>query len=149
MTQTHDLIQGTPAWDQFRLTHFGASEAAAMLGLSPKVKRTELLHAKKTGLAREFSDWVQANILEPGHDMEASARPLIEKIIGEDLYPVTCSDGDLSASCDGLTVDDRIAMEHKRWNVAYAAIVAGGQVPAGADGHRRREADLRHVGRHG
>lgn len=129
MKQTHDLVQGTDAWDQFRLEHFGASEAAAMLGLSKKTTRNELLRMKKTGIAKTFSEWLQVNVLDHGHEVEALARPHIEKLIGEELYPVTCSDGKESASCDGLTMDDRIAMEHKQWNEALVAIVVAGQVP--------------------
>ncbi|MDP9992017.1 putative phage-related endonuclease [Variovorax boronicumulans] len=129
MKQQHDLVQGTSEWDQFRLEHFGASEAAAMLGLSKKTTRNELLRMKKTGIAKTFSDWLQVNVLDHGHEVEAMARPHIEKLIGEELYPVTCSDGKESASCDGLSMDDRIAMEHKQWNETLAAIVAAGQVP--------------------
>ncbi|WP_027730038.1 YqaJ viral recombinase family protein [Variovorax paradoxus] len=129
MKQTHDLVQGTDAWDQFRLEHFGASEAAAMLGLSKKTTRNELLRMKKTGVAKTFSEWLQVNVLDYGHEVEALARPHIEKLIGEELYPVTCSDGKESASCDGLTMDDRIAMEHKQRNETLAAVVAAGQVP--------------------
>ncbi len=51
--KTHNLKQGTPEWHQFRLNHFGASEAAAMLGISNKVTRNELLHMKRTGQAKE------------------------------------------------------------------------------------------------
>lgn len=123
------LIQGTDAWHQYRLNHFGASEAAAMLGISPKVKRTELLHMKHTGNAKEFSDWVQENILDYGHEVEALARPIVEADIGDDLYPVTCSEGKLSASCDGLTMSEEIAWEHKQWNAALAAAVAAGIQP--------------------
>ncbi|MDB5988889.1 MAG: hypothetical protein JWQ10_292 [Herbaspirillum sp.] len=125
----HDLVQGSPEWQQFRLTHFGASEAAAMLGISPKVKRTELLHMKHTGTAKEFSDWVQANILDYGHEVEALARPLVEQIIGDDLYPVTCSDGMYSASCDGLTMGEDVAFEHKQWNAKLAESVRAGVLP--------------------
>jgi len=126
---THDLLQGTPEWCQFRLAHDGASEAAAMLGLSKKVKRTELLRMKKTGIAREFTDWVQKNILDYGHEVEAMARPIVEELIGEDLYPVTCSEGRMSASCDGLTLGDDIAFEHKQFNRELAALVSSGIVP--------------------
>lgn len=129
MKQQHELVQGTDAWDLFRLDHFGASEAAAMLGLSKKTTRNELLRMKKTGIAKTFSEWLQVNVLDHGHEVEALARPHIEKLVGEELYPVTCSDGKESASCDGLSMDDRIAMEHKQWNEALAAIVAAGQVP--------------------
>jgi predicted phage-related endonuclease len=121
--QIHELTQGSDAWHRFRLEHFGASEAAAMLGLSTKVKRTELLHMKHTGTAKEFSDWVQENVLDHGHAVEALARPLAEELISDDLYPVTCSDGTLSASCDGLTMSEEIAFEHKQWNHALAASV--------------------------
>lgn len=129
MKQTHDLVQGTDAWDLFRLDHYGASEAAAMLGLSKKTTRNELLRMKKTGIAKTFSDWLQVNVLDHGHEVEAAQRPHIEKLIGDDLYQVTCSDGKISASCDGLTYDDRIAFEHKQWNEVLAALVALGEVP--------------------
>ncbi len=77
--QIHDLVQGSSDWDLFRLERFGASEAAAMLGISTRVRRTELLHMKHTGTPKEFSDWVQANILDYGHHVEALARPLVEE----------------------------------------------------------------------
>jgi predicted phage-related endonuclease len=125
----HNLVQGSPEWMQFRLEHFGASEAAAMLGLSTKVKRNELLHMKHTGTPQEFSDWVQENILDYGHEVEALARPIVEEIIGDDLYPVTCSLGRLSASCDGLTMSEDIAFEHKQWNAGLAESVRGGALP--------------------
>lgn len=125
----HNLIQGSPEWVTFRLNHHGASEAAAMLGLSKKVTRSELLHIKHTGIAKEFCAWVQKNILAHGHEVENLARPIIEKIIGEELYPVTCSISNLSASCDGLTMDDEIAFEHKQWNKELAASVKSGIVP--------------------
>lgn len=127
--QIHDLAQGSPEWQQYRLEKFGASEAAAMLGISTLVKRNELLHMKATGTAQEFSDWVQKNILDYGHEVEALARPLVEKLIGTELYPVTCSDGLLSASCDGLTMAEDVAFEHKQWNQALADAVAAGQLP--------------------
>lgn len=125
----HNLVQGSDEWAQFRLEHFGASEASAMLGISSKVKRNELLHMKHTGTAKEFSDWVQKNILDYGHEVEALARPIVEDLIGDDLYPVTCSLGRLSASCDGLTMSEAIAFEHKQWNVGLADAVRAGVLP--------------------
>ncbi|MFZ6727383.1 YqaJ viral recombinase family protein [Undibacterium sp. MH2W] len=127
--QIHELIQGTQEWHEFRANHWGASEAAAMLGLSTKVKRNELLHMKATGTAKEFSEWVQENILDHGHEVEALARPIVEKIIGDDLYPVTCSEGSMSASCDGLTMSEAEAFEHKQWNRELAESVKNGILP--------------------
>ncbi|MEQ1915173.1 MAG: YqaJ viral recombinase family protein, partial [Gallionella sp.] len=127
--QLHTLVQGSTEWVAFRAEHYGASEAAAMLGLSKKTSRTELLRLKSTGISKEFTDWVQKNILDKGHEVEAMARPIIEKQIGDDLYPVTVSNGKLSASCDGLTMDYSIAIEHKQWNAEYVAMVRSGVVP--------------------
>jgi predicted phage-related endonuclease len=127
--QIEKLTQGSPEWQQFRLTHFGASEAAAMLGISSRVSRTQLLHMKATSTAQEFSDWVQENILDYGHQVEAMARPLVEDMLGTELYPVTCSDGLLSASCDGLTLAEDVAFEHKQWNQALADAIAAGVLP--------------------
>ncbi len=126
-----NLVQGSPEWLQFRMQYHGASEAAAMLGLSSNMKRTELLRIKKTGTPKEFSDWVQEHVLDYGHEVEALARPLVEEDLGEDLYPVTCRDdeGWLSSSLDGLTMDGTTAFEHKQWNEALAASVRDGVVP--------------------
>lgn len=127
--EIHNLLQGSDDWHAFRFNHHGASEAAAMLGLSKKVTRSELVRMKATGLAKEFSDWVQENILDYGHEVEALARPLAERIIGEDLYPATLSLGRESASCDGLNMAETIGFEHKQWNAELAASVAAGVLP--------------------
>ncbi len=109
---THDLIQGTPLWHQFRLDHFGASEAAAMLGLSPYMSRTELLKQKATGIIEEVSD-VKQRLFDAGHAAEEGARKMAEFVLNDELYPATYSFGKLSASVDGITIDGRIAWEHK------------------------------------
>lgn len=135
--QIHALEQGTDAWNQFRLTHYGASEAAAMLGLSKKASRAELLRLKYLGDAKQFSEWVQEHILDRGHEVEALARPLVEDMIGEELYPVTCSaqlmpawaSYEMSASCDGLTMGEDVAFEHKQYAEELYASVAAGIVP--------------------
>lgn len=125
----HDLVQGTAPWKQFRLSKHGASEAAAMLGLSPYMKRSELLRMKHVGMPREFCEWVQSHVLDRGHAVEAMARPHIERLINDDLYPVTYSFGNLSASCDGLTLDGAIAMEHKQWSESLASRLHSGEMP--------------------
>lgn len=127
--KTHNLLQGSPQWLAYRFEHHNASEAAAMLGLSKTTTRTELLHTMHTGIGKEFSAWVQRNVLDYGHEVEAMVRPLVEAMIGESLYPVTCSDGKLSASVDGLTMTDEIAFECKQWNAEIAAQVAAGEMP--------------------
>lgn len=113
---THeDLVQGTPQWKAHRATHFNASDCPAMLNCSPYTTRTQLLHQLHTGMAPEVDAMTQRRFDE-GHRIEALARPLAAKIIGEDLYPVVGSDGELSASFDGLTMDESTAFEHKKLN---------------------------------
>jgi putative phage-type endonuclease len=124
----HNLEQGSESWLQFRLEHFGASEAAAAMGISPYMTRTDLLALKKTGIAKEVSANTQA-VFDKGHQVEALARPIVEALIGADLYPVTVSRGKLSASCDGLTMDDSIGFECKQFNKSLFESVNNGAVP--------------------
>lgn len=125
----HDLVQGTQEWLEFRKNMFNASEAAAMLGLSKKVTRNELLHMKKTGSAQAFSEWVQKNILDYGHEVEALARPIVEKAFEIDLYPITVSEGKISASLDGITLDDQFIFEHKQLNAELKEALSNDVLP--------------------
>ena len=113
--KTHTILQGSPEWLAYRATHFNASDAPAMMGCSPYKTRTELLHELKTGIVPTVDAATQRRFDE-GHRIEALARPLAEEIIGEDLYPVVGSEGELSASFDGLTMDETIVFEHKTLN---------------------------------
>ncbi|MDP3273414.1 YqaJ viral recombinase family protein [Limnobacter sp.] len=112
---THNLKQGSAEWHAYRAQHFNASDAPAMLGVSAYKSRTELLNERAAGLTAEVDAGAQY-IFDKGHEFEALARPLAEKIIGEDLYPVTGSEGKYSASFDGLTILNDVAFEHKTLN---------------------------------
>ncbi len=113
--QIHELTQGSNAWHAYRAQHFNASDAPAMLGCSPYKKRTELLHERHVGIAKEVDGATQV-LFDNGHRFEALARVPAEEIVGEDLYPVTGSSGKYSASFDGLTMAGNIAWEHKTLN---------------------------------
>ena len=113
----HSFAQGGPEWHAHRATKFNASDAPAMMGCSPHQTRTELLTRMKTGISQDVDAATQRRF-DDGHRFEALARPLAEQIIGEDLYPVTGSNGMLSASFDGLTMDESTAFEHKSLNDA-------------------------------
>ena len=128
--KTIHIIQGSPEWLQFRTTRFGSSEAASMLGLSKLCTRTELLRTKHSGIAKDFSDWLQRNVLDKGHAVEAATRPMIEEQIADQLYPVVCQgEGRLAGSCDGIDLDGQLLWECKQWNEALAAEVGAGRVP--------------------
>jgi putative phage-type endonuclease len=128
--QIHSLIQGSPEWHAYRANHFNASDAPAMMGASPYKTRSQLLAEYATGSAQEVDAATQRRF-DDGHRFEALCRPLGEKIIGDDLYPVVGSDGNLSASFDGLTMDESIAYEHKTLNDELRAVMVDGC--AGAD----------------
>lgn len=113
--QIVNLIQGSPEWHAHRRQHFNASDAPAMMGVSPYKTRSQLLHELATGLTADVDSGTQRRF-DDGHRAEALARPLAEKIIGEELYPVTGTNGKLSASFDGLTLMYDVAFEHKLAN---------------------------------
>ena len=126
--QEHKIIQGTPEWHEFRSRHLNASDAPAMMGESPYKTRDELLREKATGVAVDVSEETQRRF-DDGHRFEALARPLAEKIIGEELYPVVGSNGKFAASFDGMTMLGDVIFEHKTLNAALAAIGPDDQLP--------------------
>jgi len=126
--QVHNVQQGSPEWLALRANYYTASEAPAMMGHSKQMKRSDLLHAKKTGLDREISWWVQTFLFDKGHQYEAMARPLVEDSIGEELYPIVGTSGNLLASMDGATMLGETLFEHKMWNEELAAQVTAGEL---------------------
>jgi predicted phage-related endonuclease len=131
----HNLIQGSPEWKAYRAQHFNASDAPAMMGVSPYKTRAELLRELHTGVAADVDVGTQMRF-DNGHRAEALARPLAEEFIGAELYPVTGSEGRLSASFDGLTLDERIGFEHKALNNELRRCFA--QMETIAPAHRER-----------
>lgn len=123
-----DIIIGSPEWIDLD----SASEVPAMLGLSSYTSRTELLTLKKTGIAKEVDSATQARF-DKGHAVEALARPIIEKLIDDDLYPVSGSveiDGlELYSSFDGLTISETIVFEHKLMNAKLKQYLAKDLIP--------------------
>jgi putative phage-type endonuclease len=120
-----NLIQGSQEWHAHRAKHFNASDAPAMMDCSPYKSRAQLLRETATGIKPEIDPATQ-KIFDDGHRFEALARPLAEQIVGEELYPVTGTEGKLSASFDGLTMDESVAFEHKTLNAELREIMANG-----------------------
>lgn len=115
---THNLVQGTAAWHSYRAAHDNASDAPAMMGVSSYKTRDQLIAERATGIVPEV-DAATQRLFDSGHRFEALARPLAQKIIGEELYACTGSENEisrLSASFDGLTILEDVAFEHKRLN---------------------------------
>lgn len=118
----HNVTQGSPEWLALRRDYFTASEAAAMMGVSPYMTRTQLLDQKATGIVPDMSG--KEYLFAKGHAAEAAYRPIAEQHLEDDLYPVTGSiayeDLPLLASFDGLTMDRRICFEHKLFSQELA-----------------------------
>ncbi|MBI3157628.1 MAG: YqaJ viral recombinase family protein [Burkholderiales bacterium] len=138
----HDLIQGSPEWAAYRAGHFNASDAPAMLGVSPYKSRAQLLRELHTGVAAEIDTATHMRFAN-GHRAEALARPLAEEFIGAELYPVVGSDGRLSASFDGLTLDEITCFEHKALNdelrASFRAIADGADAQQALPLHHRAQ----------
>jgi len=123
----HNVAQGSAEWHALRAQHFTASEAPAMMGASKYQTRTELLTLKKTGITPDVTP-SQQFIFDKGHATEAAARPLVEVQIGEELYPVVGTLGNLLASMDGATMLGETLFEHKLWNESLVAQVKAGEL---------------------
>lgn len=123
----HNVAQGSAEWHALRAQHFTASEAPAMMGASKHQTRTELLTQKKTGITPDVTP-AQQYIFDKGHATEALARPLVEAMIGEELYPVVGTEGNLLASMDGATMLGETLFEHKLWNESLVAQVKAGEL---------------------
>jgi putative phage-type endonuclease len=121
----HKLKQGSPEWHAHRRNFRNASDAPAMMGCSPYQTREELLLKMSTGLAEDVSE-AQQQRFDDGHRYETLCRGLAEKIIGERLYPITGTEGNLGASFDGLTMSQEIAYEHKSLNNDLRAVMVPG-----------------------
>jgi putative phage-type endonuclease len=125
--QVHNVLQGSPEWHSLRANYFTASEAPAMMGVSKYQTRNELLTQKKTGIVPEVDGAVQ-RLFDQGHATEAMARPLVEELIGEELFPIVGTEGNLLASMDGATMLGETLFEHKLWGQNLAAQVRAGEL---------------------
>lgn len=111
--KTIDYEQNSPAWQEWRSSVYGASDAAAMLDISPYKSRDTLLQEKATGNSAPVSDWMKA-LFAAGHAAETAIMPVLEARIGEPLYNLVGEiDDHIAASFDGITYDHKTIVEHK------------------------------------
>lgn len=126
-----EVIQGSEEWKAVRAKHFCASEAAAMLGFSKFMSRSELLNQKYTGIAPEV-DANKQRLFDAGHASEAAARPIVEARINDELYPITCTldvEGmPLLASLDGINLSGERIWENKLYNASLETAIIEGEL---------------------
>lgn len=128
--KTLTLLQGSEEWLAHRRTTRNASDAPAMMGVSPYVSRTELLRQCASGVDREITDATQ-RVFDRGHEVEPALRALAEKLLNDELYPVTgvSDDGYLGASFDGITLFEDAIFEAKQHNADKRACILRGEIP--------------------
>lgn len=130
--KTLDVKQKSPEWLAIRENHFTASDAPAMMGVSPYQSRAAFLRRKALGSKKKSSS--NNPLFAAGHRAEEQYRPIAEELIGAALLPDTVSciiDGmPMLASLDGITLDGSLLWEHKLWNDSTALhIVETGEPP--------------------
>ena len=120
-----DLDQNTPAWEEWRRGGLGASDAAAILGVSPFKTPLRLWQEMTGAVAREEASFA----MRRGQRLEPMIRRWYESRVGHPMPPLCCEHRDhpwLKASLDGYDICDGHILEIKAPNqVAHAQALAG------------------------
>lgn len=102
------LVQGSAEWHAHRALYRNASESAAVMGASPWMT-TYQLWLVRTGR-------MEVPVTAPmrhGTEMEPKARAAYEAQTGLIMQPLVLTDGDYSASLDGITLEGDLLLEVK------------------------------------
>jgi putative phage-type endonuclease len=108
MSTIVNLVQGSAEWLGYRRSMRNASEAAAVLGISPWVTPYQLW-LLKTGRKEQAVNAAMLN----GTALEPEARSAYELETGHVMQPLVMQDGDYSASLDGITLQGDLIVEIK------------------------------------
>lgn len=124
------LAQGSPEWDAHRASARNASDAPALMGASPYVTRSELIRRRATGVHPEH-DAATLDRFRRGHEAESALRQLAELELNIEFYPLVSvsDDGYLSASFDGVSMDETVICECKMSNAEKIAAIDRGEIP--------------------
>lgn len=123
-----NLEQGTVEWLEFRRNKIGASDAAAVLGISPW-KTAKQLWREKMGYAEAPKI---SYAMQRGTDMEEEARLRYEERTGNIVFPAVESHPLyhwMIASLDGMTADGHTIVELKVPNQSVHSQALIGVVP--------------------
>lgn len=104
------LIQGSAEWHDHRRNHCNASEAGAVMNVSPWFPKnpSQLWDLKKGIKEVHFNSNMQHGI-----DTEPAARAYAESRLGDDFTPAVYVNGVYSASLDGINFDATFGIEIK------------------------------------
>ncbi|MBU0593847.1 MAG: YqaJ viral recombinase family protein [Gammaproteobacteria bacterium] len=102
------LVQGSPEWHAHRAQYRNASESAAVMGASPWMTPYQFWQIR-TGRVEQ----TVTTAMQHGTDMEPRARVAYEAQTGLIMQPLVLSEGDYSASLDGITLEGDLLLEVK------------------------------------
>lgn len=121
-----DLVQGSPAWLEFRQKHAGASDAATIMGINPWSTKLSLWQEKTLGWTKGVN-----NAMRRGTKMEKKARHAYELQTGTLVCPMVSEDDNfpfISASFDGVSVDLQWIVEIKCGKASHK-LAQHGEIP--------------------
>jgi putative phage-type endonuclease len=124
----HNLIQGSDEWLKFRKSKIGASDAGYILRLSPWKTANRLWLEKLDLIEKEPSNFA----MKRGTELEEQARHKYIAMTGINVFPIVCEHSDydwMIASMDGLSFDERHAVEIKCPGRKDHALALDGKVP--------------------
>lgn len=128
MSAVLKLVQGTQAWHAHRAQFRNASESAAVMGLSPWQTPYQLWQVRTGRMEVPVTA-----AMRHGTEMEPKARAAYEEQTGLIMQPQVLTDGDYSASLDGITLEGDLLLEVKcpyrgQASTLWQAVVVG-EVP--------------------
>lgn len=123
------IKQNTQNWRDELRGFITASEVSNIMGCGYSDIH-QLATQKITGITPKIDDNTQA-LFNRGHELEVLARPKVEELIGQELFPTIACDDDklLSASFDGITLENNIVWEHKTYNKQKHNDLENGKIP--------------------
>jgi putative phage-type endonuclease len=128
MSAVLKLVQGTPEWHKHRAQFRNASESAAVMGLNPWQTPYQLWLVRTGRLEVPVTAPMQH-----GTQLEPKARAAYEEQTGSVMQPLVLTEGDYSASLDGITLEGDLIVEikcpYKGQASALWQAVSVGEVP--------------------
>lgn len=107
----HKLEQGSPEWHEFRRTHIGASETAAIMGKSSWATASDILERKISGIIEPPN-----YAMKRGTALEPKIRAMAEEQLEMKFEPCVVTSDQfpwMSASLDGLSESQKDIIEVK------------------------------------
>lgn len=108
MSEILTLEQGTEEWHQHRARFRNASEAPGVMGASPWLS-PYMLWEIKTGRRVQDANFA----MQRGTQLEPLARQTYERLTGNIMEPLVVTEGEYSASLDGISLAGDLILEVK------------------------------------